>query len=314
MKKVLFIVGPTAAGKTECAIRAAEAFQGEIVSCDSVQLYRRMDIGSAKPTEAERKRAVHWFVDAFEPEEPLSVAEYQTLAKAKIAEIQNRGNLPIVTGGTGLYVNSLLFRMDFGGKEGDVSVRTRLEREAEEKGGAVLFARLSKLDPVAASRIEEGNVRKVVRALELLETTGKTLLPFEEAFVPTDEYEPILIGITRPRSELIERIDRRVDAMFDAGLVREVEMLLESGLPRDAQPMQAIGYKEIVQAIDGFATDVHGEFLPPASPEAFRSAKERIKIHTRQYAKRQVTWFKRLPGIVWLSPEEEVIGALRTML
>ncbi len=299
MSKVLFLVGPTAAGKTEYAIRAAEELDGEIVSADSVQLYRRMDVGSAKPTAEERRRAVHHLVDAIDPETPVSVAEYQSLAKAAIRDILSRGKLPIVSGGTGLYVNSLLYKMDFGGSEGDRTIRERLEREAEEKGGTVLYEQLRALDPDAASRIEAGNVRKVIRALELYETTGNALADFGNAFVPTDDYETELIGLTRDRAELIERIDRRVDLMFDAGLVREVGELLASGLSPESQPMQAIGYKEIVDALYGRAKDIHSEPLPAGSPEALDAARVLIKIHTRQYAKRQVTWFKRLPGIRW---------------
>jgi len=304
MPKVLFIVGPTAAGKTEYAIRAAETGNGEIVSADSVQLYRRFDIGSAKPTAEERRRAVHWLVDAVDPETPVSVAEYQKLAKDAIRDILSRGKLPIVSGGTGLYVNSLLYRMDFGGSEGDPVIRRRLETEAEERGGSALFERLSRLDPVAASRIEAGNVRKVIRALELLETTGSALSDFGGSFVPTDEYETEIVGITRPREELIGRIDRRVDQMFEAGLVREVGDLLASGLSPDSQPMMAIGYKEIVDALEGRAPDIHGDPLPAGSPEALESARNLIRIHTRQYAKRQMTWFRRLPGIRWITPED----------
>ncbi len=314
MKKVLFIVGPTAAGKTEYAIRAAEESGGEIVSADSVQIYQYMDIGSAKPTAEERRRAVHRLIDCVDPRTPVSVAEYQTMAKDAIADILSRGELPIVSGGTGLYVNSLLYRMDFGGAEGDRTIRERLEREADENGGSVLYERLSALDPDAASRIEAGNVRKVIRALELYESTGSALADFEESFVPTDDYEPVLVGITRPREELIGRIDRRVDAMFEAGLVDEVRKLLALGLSPGSQPMMAIGYKEIVDAIEGRTPDVHGDPLPAASPGAFEAARTLIKIHTRQYAKRQMTWFKRLPGIRWITSPDELDAILSETL
>ncbi len=299
MDKVLFIVGPTAAGKTEYAIRAAEEFGGEIVSADSVQIYKYMDIGSAKPTAEERRRAVHWPVDRLDPREPVSVAEYRAMAKEAIADILRRGKLPIVAGGTGLYVNSLLYRLDFGRSEGDPAIRERLNREAEETGADALFERLSRLDPDAAGRIGPGNVRRVIRALELVETTGSALADFGGSFVPTDDYEAVLTGVTRPRGELIERIDRRVDRMFEEGLVREVLGLLDLGLTRDSQPMQAIGYKETVDALEGRAKDIHGEHLPAGSPKALDAARALIKIHTRQYAKRQMTWFKRLPGIRW---------------
>ncbi len=304
MDKVLFIVGPTAAGKTEYAIRAAEEFGGEIVSCDSVQIYRYMDIGSAKPTAEERRRAVHWLVDCLDPLKPVSVAEYRRMAKDAIRDIQRRGKLAIVTGGTGLYVNSLLYKLDFGRSEADLTIRDCLNREAEEKGGTVLYERLSALDPDAASRIEPANTRRVIRALELLETTGSALGDFGGSFVPTDDYEPVLVGITRPRAELIDRIDRRVNAMFEKGLIDEVRKLLDLGLTRDSQPMQAIGYKEIVDAIEGRAIDIHGEPLPAGSPETLEAARDLIKIHTRQYAKRQMTWFKRLPGIRWYDVSE----------
>lgn len=304
MSKVLFLVGPTAAGKTEYAIQAANSFDGEIVSADSMQIYKYFDIGSAKPTKEERSRAVHYLVDVIDPKSPFSVAEYQPLAKNAIRDISGRKKLPIVSGGTGLYVNSLLYKMDFGGAEGNSEVRLRLEKEAEEKGAAFLYDRLTKLAPEAALRIEPENTRKVIRALELIETTGSALSDFESSFVPTDDYEPVLIGLTRNREDLIERINRRVESMFEQGLVDEVYNLIRTGVSVRSQAMQAIGYKEIVDAFDGKLTDIHDEPIPAGSAEAVLRAKELIKIHTRQYAKRQMTWFKRLPGIEWINLSE----------
>ena len=301
----MVLVGPTACGKTEYAIAAAQAFDGEIVNADSMQIYQRMSIGSAKPTAAERAAAVHHLVDQIDPKQPFSVAEYQRLAKDAIRDILSRKRLPVVSGGTGLYVNSLLYQLDFGQAEGSRALRARLEQEAKEQGAAVLYRRLCEQDPEAASRIEEGNVRKVIRALELLETTGESLPDFQRSFRPAEEYRPVLIGLTRNREELVARIEARSARMFEQGLVEEVRSLLAEGLREEDISMKGIGYKEVIHYLNG-AYDL-------------AACKELVNIHSRQYAKRQMTWFKRLPGIQWINlsehtSKETVIGQMRNAL
>lgn len=288
MIRTVFVVGPTASGKTEYAIRLAEKHDGEIVSADSMQIYRYMDIGSAKPTAEERARAKHWLVDEIDPRTPFSVAQYQQLAISYIQDIASRNKLPIVCGGTGLYVNSLIYKMDFSAPEGDDSYRQRIA--AEEEGDAErIHERLRRLDPDAAAEIHVNNVKRALRAIERLENGENKLARFADATVPSDIIEPVMYGLDIDRPVLYDRINRRVDRLFEMGLEDEVRRLMAMGFTTRDVAMKGIGYKEIIEAIENG--------LPAIS------AAETIKANTRHYARRQLIWFRRYPQIHWLSPD-----------
>ncbi|MGN0659428.1 MAG: tRNA (adenosine(37)-N6)-dimethylallyltransferase MiaA [Emergencia sp.] len=293
-REIIVICGPTAVGKTEYAIRTALALNGEIVSCDSMQLYRYMDIGSAKPTAQEQSMVRHHLVDQIDPAEPFSAAKYQTLAKAAIADIFARGLIPVIAGGTGLYLNALLYDMDFSAPPGDDAVREQLFREAEEKGPQALHDRLAAADPQAAARIHPNNVKKVVRALEAA-LAGNRVRDFSSDLKPTRDYSAVLIGLTRDRAELYDRINRRVDILMERGLLTEVEGLLDRGLDENDISMKGIGYKEII----GY---IRGEY-------DLEEAVRLVKKNTRRYAKRQLTWFRRYDDMKWFDisayPDDE---------
>lgn len=299
--RILVIAGPTAVGKTEYAIDTARRLQGEIVSADSMQLYRYMDIGSAKPTPEERRMVPHFLVDEIDPRQDFSVYEYQKRAKASIRDILSRGRLPVISGGTGLYIHSLICEMDFSVRPDTEEIRHGLEKLAEEEGAEALHRMLEERDPFAAERIHPNNVKKIIRALEILQT-GEEVRPFEKSFVPVKEYDCCLVGLTRDREELYERIDRRVDLLMEAGLADEVRQLREMGLTEDAISMKGIGYKEIF----GFLKGDYDE------TEAVRL----IKRNTRRYAKRQLTWLRRYERLHWVdlsqqTKEEAVEDILR---
>lgn len=282
---VLFIVGPTASGKTARAIEAAEALGGEIVSADAMQIYRHMDIATAKPTHAERARAVHHLIDCVEPDQPYSVAEYKRDAQAAIAGIFARGRQPIVCGGTGLYVNALSLPFDFESPNTDPAVRARLETAAKTpEGRAALYERLRAADPEAAAKIHPNNVKRVVRALEIYAVSGRTKTAQDRAGrARALPYTPVLVAPVLPREVLYDRIDRRVERMLEDGIVEEARRL-EGRYGRDLPAMQAIGYKEFYSYFDGETT----------LEEAVRI----LKRDTRHFAKRQLTWFRRDARIV----------------
>lgn len=282
-KRILVIAGPTAVGKTEYAISAAKAFDGEIVSCDSMQLYRYMDIGSAKPTRREREEAVHHLIDFLDPRESFSVARYQTLARAAIDEILARGRLPIISGGTGLYLNSILYDMDFAGAEGDEKLREELNEKSRTEGPQALHEMLRQLDPEAADRIHPNNIKKVIRAIERLRAGEEKVRPFDRAESVNNAYDPLMVCLTRDREELYDRINRRVDLLIERGLVEEVRSLTAMGLTAEDISMKGIGYKEIIEYLDGETT--------------LEEAVYKIKKNTRHYAKRQLTWFRRYATI-----------------
>lgn len=289
-KAVIFVAGSTAVGKTKYAIEIAKTFQGEIISADSMQIYRYMDIGSAKPTKGELAQAKHHLVDEIDPREEFSVAEYQVLAKKYIDKVFRDGKMPIVSGGTGLYLNSLLYDMDFSVMPKQAEFRKQLELEAQQYGNQHLHDRLQVLDSAAAERIHPNNVKKVIRAIELAETTGERIREFQESFVPTRDYDCILIGLTRDREELYRRIDQRVDQLLEAGLVQEISSLLEMGLSENNISMKGIGYKEII----GF---LYGEY-------DLNEAVRLVKQNTRHYAKRQLTWLRRYTDMSWFNLSE----------
>ncbi|MBE7010768.1 MAG: tRNA (adenosine(37)-N6)-dimethylallyltransferase MiaA [Ruminococcaceae bacterium] len=298
MKQIVVVAGPTASGKTAFAIRLAKALDGEIISADSMQIYRGMDIASAKPTIEERKKAVHHMIDVVSPFEPFSVADYVKRAKVLIDEIAARGHLPIVAGGTGLYISSLVDNIEFIEEETDTSVRERLFCEAEEKGIEPLYERLQAIDPIAAEKIHPNNKKRVIRALEIYETTGRTMTEQNEHSRKTPSpYDPFMIALSPAREVLYERINQRVELMAEAGLFEESRRLSDMGLKREMQSMQGIGYKEVFSYLEG--TTNREECL------------EEIKQATRRYAKRQLTWFKRDARYRWVdSTDEEQVHAV----
>ena len=289
-EKIIVIAGPTAVGKTDVAIGVARALGTEIVSCDSMQLYKYMDIGSAKPTAEERALAKHHLVDIIDPREPFSVAVYRDMADKCISEITARGMTPIVSGGTGLYLDSLLFDLDFGGDEGaDDKRREELYAFAEEQGNEALFDKLRSLDPAAAERIHPNNVKRVIRAIEAAEK-GEPLSSFEGVSGREMRREAVLIGLKRDRQQLYDRIDRRVDIMMEKGLADEVKGLLDMGMTSSDISMKGIGYKELLDCFSGLYDE----------EEAVRL----IKRNSRRYAKRQMTWFNRYKTMEWFDVGE----------
>lgn len=288
-RTIIVICGPTAVGKTEYAIETALRFDGEVVSCDSMQLYRYMDIGSAKPTAEEQARVRHHLVDQIDPFQPFSAARYQALAKAAIEDLFARGKTPVIAGGTGLYLNALLYDMDFSAPPGDPALREQLYALAEREGPQALHDRLRSLDPAAAERIHPNNIKKVVRAAEAA-ALGNKVGDFSSDLTPTSDYRAVLIGLTRDRAELYERINRRVDLLIEAGLLEEVRGLLDMGLDEGNISMKGIGYKEII----GY---FHGRY-------DLDTAIDLVKKNTRHYAKRQLTWFKRYKDMTWFNISE----------
>ena len=297
MNKLVAICGPTAVGKTAYSIEIAKRFDGEIVSCDSMQLYKYMDIGSAKPSLDELKQVKHHLIGVVEPSDNFSVAKYKELASASIDDILSRGKLPIIAGGTGLYLDALIFDLDFAAAPSDGSLRDELYKIAEEKGNLKLHAILHECDPDSAQRIHPNNVRRVVRAIESAKS-GTKLKDFAKDLSLNDKYEFILVGLRRDREELYDRINRRVDILVEEGLFDEVEMLREMGLSESDISMKGIGYKEILKYIDGEI--------------GLEEAIDLIKKETRHFAKRQITWFKREKEAIWLdiddfANEEELV-------
>ncbi|MGI5928986.1 tRNA (adenosine(37)-N6)-dimethylallyltransferase MiaA [Pseudoflavonifractor sp.] len=290
MAKLLVICGPTASGKTALAVALAKATGGEVVSADSMQIYRRMDIGTAKPTAEEMDGVPHHMLDVADPGEDYSVARYVADATACVEDILSRGKLPIVAGGTGLYIDNLLAGREFAAFTG--VWRQKLQDRAEREGIEVLYRELEQVDPQRAAKLHLADEKRIIRALEVWHETGETITEHDRrtAALPP-RYEAVRIGLTfAERADMWERIDRRVDQMMAAGLVEEVEGLLSSGVPESCTAMQAIGYKEMVAAL--------------REGRAVSEAAEEIKLRSRQYAKRQLTWFRREPSVKWITWEK----------
>ena len=288
--RILVIAGPTAAGKTAFAIEAARKFNGEIVSCDSMQLYRGMDIGSAKPTPEERAQVPHHLIDCIDPaasDGEFSVARYAEMAKDIIADIAARGKLPVIAGGTGLYLNALLYEMDFADAPKDQTLRSRLEEIAGREGSAALHQMLMDQDPAAAERIHPNNTKKLIRALERLAQGEKDVQPFDACRRENPIYDPLLVCLTRDRQELYDRINARVLQMMDAGLVEEVRGLAQQGLSEEYISMLGIGYKEIFRYLRG--------------EDDLETTIDTIQKNTRHLAKRQLTWFRRYDKMFWFN-------------
>ena len=286
--KILVIVGPTASGKTRMAVELAQRHNGEVISADSMQIYRTMDIGTAKPTQEEMGGIPHHMIDVADPEEDFSVARYVEMAARCVDDVLARGKLPIVAGGTGLYIDSLLSGRTFAPFSPDSALRGELERELAEQGGPAMLEALRQVDPEAAARLHPNDHKRIIRALEVYRSTGKTITQHnrETQAIPP-RYDALTIGLAfQDRQAMWKRIDQRVDEMVAAGLEEEVRRLLTSGISPKCTAMQAIGYKEFTQALSGEMT--------------WQEAAEVVKLRSRQYAKRQLTWFGRNPSTRWV--------------
>ena len=286
--KILVIVGPTASGKTRMAVELAQRHNGEVISADSMQIYRTMDIGTAKPTQEEMGGIPHHMIDVADPEEDFSVARYVEMAARCVDDVLARGKLPIVAGGTGLYIDSLLSGRTFAPFSPDSALRGELERELAEKGGQAMLEVLAQVDPEAAQRLHPNDHKRIIRALEVYRSTGKTITQHnrETQAIPP-RYNALTIGLAfQDRQAMWRRIDQRVDEMVAAGLEDEVRRLLTSGISPKCTAMQAIGYKEFTQALSGEMT--------------WQEAADVVKLRSRQYAKRQLTWFGRNPNTRWV--------------
>lgn len=282
--KLIVLIGPTAVGKTKLSIELAKKFAGEIISGDSMQIYKGMDIGTAKISAMEMEGIPHHLIDIKNPEESFSVAEFQQLVRQRIEEIQSRGKLPMIVGGTGLYIQSVIYDYQFADAPSDDNFRRELEKQAEEGGKEALYDELMRIDPEAAEKIHPNNLRRVIRALEIFHCTGKMMTEYQQKQIPNLLYHTALIGLTMDREELYYRINKRVDGMMSQGLLGEVKSLHSSGL-RDCQSIQAIGYKELYHYLDGNIT--------------LEDAVEELKRNSRRYAKRQLTWFRNKMNVKW---------------
>ena len=290
--RIVAIGGPTASGKTALSVKLALEFQGEIISADSMQIYRGLDIGTAKPTAEERQGIPHHLMDFLPPEAPYSVADFTAAAAPLIEQLNSAGKLPIVTGGTGLYITSLMKGTAFAPEKTDPAIRARLQTEADEQGSAALYARLQQIDPAYAEKLHPNNLPRVIRALELFEATGRRMSEQQRAALAAEPpYRSLCICLTcRDRAELYRRIDRRVDSMLQNGVLEEAKLVYDN---RETYrtAAQAIGYKE---------------FFPYFAGEMpLNDCTNRLKQATRNYAKRQLTWFRHQADGVWLYVDEE---------
>ena len=291
MKKIPLIIltGPTAVGKTDLSIKIAKDLDAEIISADSMQIYEYMDVGSAKVTKEEMDGIHHYMIDEVKPDFKFSVSEFQLRADKYIDEIIEKNKLPLVTGGTGLYLNSLIYNMDFAKSDANNELRESLRLELEEHGIDYMHEKLRSLDEESANRIHKNNTKRVIRALEVC-LSGEKMNDFSRDLKFNDKYEPIIIVLNRDREVLYERINKRVDIMLEKGLIDEVKNLLNMGYSKDLVSMQGIGYKEIIKYLDGEYT--------------YDEAIEVIKRDSRRYAKRQITWFKRYESAKWFNLDE----------
>ena len=303
MNSILCLAGPTASGKTALAVELAKDLNGEVVSCDSMQVYRRMDIGTAKPSREEMQGIPHHMIDVAEPDEDFSVSRYCAMAAPIVDDIVARGKTAIIAGGTGLYMDSLIRGNDFAPFP-STGVRERLEAEADEVGLPAMLARLREIDPDTADRVFDR--KRILRALEVYLETGETITEHNRKtrLIPP-KYTPLWLGLDfADRGELYRRIDKRVDIMLEMGLMEEIRSLLDSGIPEKCTAMQAIGYKEFVNALEG--------------REPLSQATEEVEKASRHYAKRQLTWFRRNPAVHWLvrngDDDREILASARQII
>lgn len=297
-QKLIAVAGPTASGKTRLAIEIAKAFDGEIIGADSMQIYKYMDIGTAKPTPEERAEAAHHMIDFLEPDEEYSVADYTERAHKVIKEIASRGKLPVMCGGTGLYINSVVDDVTFGDFDTDYALREELDALAKREGAQRLLDILSEFDPESAARLHPNNLRRIIRAIEFYRVTGVTISAHQKMTKERDSrYEPIMLSIAWDRQELYDRINRRVDIMLEEGLFDEVRDMMSRGFTKQLNSMKGIGYKEVMDCINGLMS--------------YEETVELIKQSSRRYAKRQLTWFRRDTRIHWVSAENAVDEAVK---
>ncbi len=289
---LVVLTGPTAVGKTQLSIDLAKMLGGEIISADSMQVYRRMDIGSAKIRPDEMQGIRHYLIDEIEPTEEFNVVKFQEMAKEALQKIYANGHIPILVGGTGFYIQALLYDIHFTENPGDTSFREELQRLAEEKGEDVLYEKLCKVDPKAAEEIHKNNRKRVIRALEYYHQTGEPISVHNEREKNRKSpYQFLYFVLTDDRKHLYGRIDKRVDQMLEEGLLEEVRALKLSGCTKDMVSMQGLGYKEMLAFLDG-------------DYENLEKAVEDLKKNTRHFAKRQLTWFRRERDVIWLDKSE----------
>ena len=303
MNNIICIAGPPASGKTALAVELAKELNGEVVSCDSMQVYKRMDIGTAKPSIDEMQGIVHHMIDVAEPDEDFSVSRYCAMAAPMVEDIIARGKTAIIAGGTGLYMDSLIQGNDFAPFP-STGVREKLEQEAAEKGIQTLYDRLSAIDPEAAGRLHLSDKKRIIRALEVYLETGETITEHNrKTQLLPPRFTPLWLGLDfENRADLYERIDRRVGLMLEMGLIDEIQGLLAAGIPEKCTALQAIGYKEFVAALNGECT--------------VEEAADLVRQSSRRYAKRQLTWFRRNKAIHWLVRKpgqsgEEILASAR---
>ncbi len=290
-KPLIILAGPTAVGKTKLSIALAKAIDGEIISADSMQVYQHMDIGTAKIKQEEMQGVIHHLIDILEPSQEFNVALFASYAKKAMQECWNHGKIPIIVGGTGFYIQAVLYDIDFTQTEDDKSYRNQLEELAKEKGAEYLHSLLEKVDEKAAKEIHPNNIKRVIRALEFYEKSGQKISTHnEEQRQKESPYAYAYFVLNDERNVLYERINDRVDKMLEDGLVEEVKNLLEAGISKTAVSMQGLGYKEIAAFLTGEYT--------------YEEAIYYLKRDTRHFAKRQLTWFKREPDVIWINRQE----------
>jgi len=287
---LLVLIGPTAVGKTVLSIELAKRYNAEIISGDSMQVYRGMDIGTAKITEEEMDGVVHHLIDICDPIEPFSAADFQERAKSLIEDIYNRGKLPFIVGGTGLYIESLCYEYRFAKQGSDEQFRKAQEAFAQQHGVEALHQKLMSIDPQSAERLHPNDTRRVIRALEIYHLTGQTFSEQQKGQEKVSPYQLCLLGLTRDRKHLYERIEQRIDLMMEQGLLDEVKRLIDQNLPSSAVAYQALGYKEFIPYFKGEYT--------------LERAVELLKRDTRHFAKRQLSWFRHMDEIQWIDMDE----------
>jgi len=293
-RPVVFIVGPTAVGKTSVALSLAEAYRGEIINCDSMQVYRGFDIGTDKPSPADRARVPHHLLDIIDAERQFNAADFATLALEAVIAVHGRGRLPLIVGGTGLYFKALEDGL-FPGPGRDEAIRSALDAESQIKGPAVLWERLAAVDPGYASQIGRRDRLRIIRALEVYALTGHSLSDhFSRTEGRLKDYHLVKIGLALPRTVLYQRIEDRVDRMFERGLIEETRALLEGGVSDSTPPFKALGYKHVLRVL-------RGEIEPAIAAVL-------TKIDSRHYAKRQITWFRKMTNVHWLDPKPEIVS------